>query len=121
MGSFAYLFHPTTDLHSSYVPLYTLLAILLSEHLFVALRLAIHAIISVIPDWSDLMIKKEDYKIKQTWLQRLGKVKDSITRRDGGGSKQDDDPMSKFWSDGGDVGARTDVGMEFIRNHFKSS
>ncbi|CAO3589868.1 unnamed protein product [Absidia cylindrospora] len=120
MGSFAYLFHPTTNLHSSYVPLYTLLAILLSEHLFAGLHLAIHAIISVIPDWSDLMIKKEDYKIKQNWLQRLDRTKGDISGRDEGSSLQDD-PMSKIWSGDVDVGARTDVGMEFIRNHFKSS
>ncbi|KAI8334279.1 calcium-activated chloride channel-domain-containing protein [Chlamydoabsidia padenii] len=112
MGSFAYLFHPTTDLHSSYVPLYTLMSILLSEHLFAGLRLAIQSIISVIPSWPDLRIKKEDYKIKQNWLQRLHGTK-SLDE------KIKLDPMAGQW--GVDSNERIQAAIQLVINQFKSA
>ncbi|KAI8099070.1 calcium-activated chloride channel-domain-containing protein [Halteromyces radiatus] len=113
MASFAYLFHPTTNIHSSHVPIYSLLAILLSEHLYAGLSLAIRSIISVIPNWPDVMIKKEDYRMKKHWLQRLGDdtKADEVSKHD---------PMAKVW-DQVDLASMTDIGMQFIQNHFKSS
>lgn len=115
MASFAYLFHPTTDIHSSYAPLYTLLSILLSEHLFAALRLATQAMISMTPNWPDQMIKQRSYRIKQNWLHRLDEQHGSSAT---GGFKQD--PVAKLWSEDADVGARTETGIQLIKSYFKT-
>ncbi|KAF7722025.1 hypothetical protein EC973_003747 [Apophysomyces ossiformis] len=71
MASFAYLFHPSTNIHSPYTPIFTLLAILVSEHLYVVVRLAVRSTLNMLPSWSDLMVRKEDYKLKKVWLDRL--------------------------------------------------
>ncbi|KAG0166865.1 hypothetical protein DFQ28_000410 [Apophysomyces sp. BC1034] len=76
MASFAYLFHPSTDIHSPYTPIFTLLAILLSEHFYVAVRLAVRSALGMLPSWSDLMVRKEDYKLKKVWLERLVRNKE---------------------------------------------
>ncbi|SAM08297.1 hypothetical protein [Absidia glauca] len=115
MASFAYLFHPTTDIHSSYAPLYTLLSILLSEHLYAALRLVIQTMMSVIPNWPDQMIKQRNYKIRQDRLQRLDKQPGLSAD---GGFKQD--PVAKLWSQDADVGARTEPGIWLIKRCFKT-
>ncbi|KAI8985984.1 calcium-activated chloride channel-domain-containing protein [Pilobolus umbonatus] len=80
MGSFAYLFHPTTDIHSPYTPVFTLLAILLSEHLYVAIHFVIRQAMSQIPSWSDLQIRKEEYSLRKLWLDRISHNKGLVTR-----------------------------------------
>ncbi|CDS02631.1 hypothetical protein LRAMOSA00036 [Lichtheimia ramosa] len=80
MSSFAYLFHPTTNIHSSYTPIFTILAILLAEHLYVALRLVIRSCVQALPSWSDIVVRKEEFNLKKIWLNKLmatGKTKRS--------------------------------------------
>ncbi|KAI8146256.1 calcium-activated chloride channel-domain-containing protein [Fennellomyces sp. T-0311] len=71
MASFAYLFHPSTDIHSPYTPIFTILAILLSEHLYVLIRLGVRSALNAVPSWSDIMIRKGELRMKKVWLQRL--------------------------------------------------
>jgi hypothetical protein len=81
MGSFAYLFHPSTNIHSPYTPVFTLIAILFSEHLFVALRAGIRTGLSMVPSWSEWLIRKEEYKLKKVWLERMvGNHKQFVAR-----------------------------------------
>ena len=83
MGSFAYLFHPSTNIHSPYTPVSTLLAILISEHIFVALRAGIRQAFSMVPSLSEWLVRKEEYKLKKDWLERMiGNHKEFIARRD---------------------------------------
>ncbi|KAI8061502.1 calcium-activated chloride channel-domain-containing protein [Gilbertella persicaria] len=101
MGSFAYLFHPSTNIHSPYTPVFSLLAILLSEHIFVALRAGIRQALSMVPSGSEWLIRKEEYKLKKAWLERMiGNHHQFISRRD---THPDDadltEPLSaKVWS-----------------------
>ena len=71
MSSFAYLFHPTTNIHSHYTPIFTILAILLSEHLYVALRIVIRSCVQALPSWSDIVVRKEEFNLKKIWLNKL--------------------------------------------------
>ncbi|KAI9485131.1 calcium-activated chloride channel-domain-containing protein [Zychaea mexicana] len=71
MASFAYLFHPSTNIHSPYTPVFTILAVLLSEHLYVIIRLVVRSTLNALPSWSDTMIRKGEFKMKKVWLQRL--------------------------------------------------
>ncbi|KAI8375588.1 calcium-activated chloride channel-domain-containing protein [Choanephora cucurbitarum] len=83
MGSFAYLFHPSTNIHSPYTPVSTLLAILISEHIFIALRAGIRQAFSMVPSLSEWLVRKEEYKLKKDWLERMiGNHKEFIARRD---------------------------------------
>ncbi|CAO3647803.1 unnamed protein product [Cunninghamella blakesleeana] len=111
MGSFIYLFHPSTNIHSPYTPLFTLFAILVSEHLYVALLFTIRAILSVTPSWSELMIRKEDYKLKQLWLQKLEEKNDIVTTVQPSLEELKDqdyyDHQSKF-------------GIQIIKNYYKT-
>ncbi|CAO3642180.1 unnamed protein product [Cunninghamella echinulata] len=112
MGSFIYLFHPTTNIHSSYTPLFTLFAILISEHLYVAILFTIRSIVSLIPSWSELMIKKEDYKLKQLWLQKIDEQKEdgleSVTNSIGELKDQE------YYND------QTKFGIQIIQKDFKN-
>ena len=71
MASFAYLFHPSTNIHSPYTPIFTILAILLSEHLYVFIRLIVRSSLNALPSWSDITIRKGELRMKKVWLQRL--------------------------------------------------
>ncbi|KAI9250932.1 calcium-activated chloride channel-domain-containing protein [Phascolomyces articulosus] len=71
MASFAYLFHPSTNIHSPYTPIFTILAILLSEHLYLFIRSVIRSSLNALPSWSDIMIRKSELRMKKVWLQRL--------------------------------------------------
>ena len=71
MASFAYLFHPSTNIHSPYTPIFTILAILLSEHLYVLIRLAVRSCLNAVPSWADIQIRKGDLRMKKVWLNRL--------------------------------------------------
>ncbi|ORE01372.1 DUF590-domain-containing protein [Rhizopus microsporus var. microsporus] len=72
MSSFAYLFHPSTNIHSYYTPIFTLVAILISEHIYVVLRLGIRQAIHLLyPNASEYLVKKEEYKLKKVWLERM--------------------------------------------------
>ncbi|KAI7859678.1 calcium-activated chloride channel-domain-containing protein [Circinella umbellata] len=80
MASFAYLFHPSTNIHSPYTPIFTILAILLSEHLYVCIRFIVRSSLNALPNWSDIMIRKGELRMKKVWLQRLlGKNNNPIT------------------------------------------
>lgn len=72
MSSFAYLFHPSTNIHSYYTPIFTLVTILISEHIYVVLRLGIRQAIHLLyPNASEYLVKKEEYKLKKVWLERM--------------------------------------------------
>ncbi|KAI9487752.1 MAG: calcium-activated chloride channel-domain-containing protein [Benjaminiella poitrasii] len=100
MGSFAYLFHPSTNIHSTYTPVFTLLAILLSEHLYVALRTGIRQAFKLTPSWSEWLVRKEEYKLKQVWLERMvGNHQQFIQRSTIEESNDLQDPLSsKIWN-----------------------
>ncbi|KAI9007473.1 calcium-activated chloride channel-domain-containing protein [Phycomyces nitens] len=103
MASFAYLFHPSTNIHSSYTPILTLIAIMVSEHLYVVVRLLIQTAIETIPSWSDVVVKKEDYKLKKVWLERLASSSQSAVKQDANSSwdrEESQDELTKYvWSD----------------------
>ncbi|KAI9252139.1 calcium-activated chloride channel-domain-containing protein [Sporodiniella umbellata] len=72
MSSFAYLFHPSTNIHSAYTPIFTLLAILISEHFYIALRTGVrYGFDVVLPHWSEWRVKREEYRLKKVWLERM--------------------------------------------------
>jgi anoctamin-10 len=82
MGSFAYLFHPSTNIHSPYTPVFTLLAILLSEHLYIALRAGVRKAFDMVPSQSEILVRKEEYKLKKIWLDRMvGNHQQFVMRR----------------------------------------
>lgn len=110
MGSFIYLFHPSTNIHSPYTPLFTLFAILISEHLYVALLFIIRAILSITPSWSELMIRKEDYKLKQLWLQKLGENNNDLIATTSVEELKDKDYYDN----------QTKFGIQLIQNDYKT-
>lgn len=71
MASFAYLFHPSTNIHSPYTPIFSLLSILLAEHLYVATRAVVRAALNFLPSWSDTVLRKNEFSLKKMWLDRL--------------------------------------------------
>jgi anoctamin-10 len=129
MGSFAYLFHPSTNIHSPYTPIFTLLAILLSEHLYVALRYGIQSALSLMPSWSEWLIRKEEYKLKKVWLERMvGNHKQFVARSHtiGGAPANHSDLLSegglssKIWNHRLDSHAESAQALELIQNAFKT-
>ncbi|KAI7863976.1 calcium-activated chloride channel-domain-containing protein [Spinellus fusiger] len=70
MASFAYLFHPSTDIHSPYTPIMTLLAVMVSEHLYVFLCFCIQTAVHTFPYPADTKLKREEYKLKKKWLDQ---------------------------------------------------
>jgi anoctamin-10 len=126
MGSFAYLFHPSTNIHSPYTPVFTLLAILLSEHLFVALRAGVRAGLSLVPSWSEWLIRKEEYKLKKVWLERMvGNHKQFVARSTSIEQENDNSDLSeglssKIWIHHLDKQAECTEGLQLIQNAFKT-
>lgn len=124
MGSFAYLFHPSTNIHSPYTPVFTLLAILLSEHLYVALRFGIRTGLSMVPSWSEWLIQKEEYTLKKVWLERMvGNHKHFIARSDAetiDNSDLSDDLSRKIWATHLNYDAEAAEGLQLIQNAFKT-
>ncbi|KAI7900373.1 calcium-activated chloride channel-domain-containing protein [Cokeromyces recurvatus] len=124
MGSFAYLFHPSTNIHSTYTPVFTLLAILLSEHLFIAFRFGIHQAFKLIPSWAEWLVRKEEYKLKKVWLERMiGNHQHFIQRS----SVELDDnsdlsnPLnSKIWGQHLNPQAETMEAIQLVQNTFKT-
>ncbi|KAI8376171.1 calcium-activated chloride channel-domain-containing protein [Radiomyces spectabilis] len=98
MASFGYMFHPSTDLHSSYTPIFTLLTVLVSEHIYVGIRLVVRAALSQIPSWSDLVVKKEDFKVKKLWLERFMKRDQPILTKRTPQSFLNHGLASRLWS-----------------------
>ncbi|MBM6383489.1 MAG: anoctamin [Paenibacillus sp.] len=125
MGSFAYLFHPSTNIHSPYTPIFTLLAILLSEHLFVALRAGVRAGLSLVPSWSEWLIRKEEYKLKKVWLERMvGNYKQFVERsvdQENGNADLTDALSTKIWSHHLDKEVECNQGLQYIQNAFKTT
>ncbi|KAI9322345.1 hypothetical protein BX666DRAFT_605252 [Dichotomocladium elegans] len=122
MASFSYLFHPSTNMHSVYTPIFTILAILLAEHLYVALRLVVRSTLSQLPSWSDIMIRKEEFELKKIWLHRIlanHKAKratiDPVPKTDLTLDK-DDPCANSLWSSELNP---DEVGVQLIQNAFK--
>ena len=124
MGSFAYLFHPSTDIHSVYTPVATLLAILLSEHLYVAVRFGIRAGLSMVPSSSDWLIRKEEYKLKRVWLDRMMVNHTQLnTRQEIGTSDHSDlsDTLSQqLWSTHLNNQQEAAEALQLVQNAFKT-
>ncbi|KAL0083800.1 calcium-activated chloride channel-domain-containing protein [Phycomyces blakesleeanus] len=124
MASFAYLFHPSTNIHSPYTPILTLLAIMVSEHLYVLLRILIQTAIEIIPSWSDVVVKKEDYKLKKVWLDRLASTSQSSVKQDANSSwnyEESHDELTKHvWSDRTSQDAQNQEGIRLVEAVFKT-
>ncbi|RCH88112.1 hypothetical protein CU098_000888, partial [Rhizopus stolonifer] len=101
----------------------SLLAILLSEHIFVALRAGIRQALSMVPSGSEWLIRKEEYKLKKAWLERMiGNHHQFISRRD---THPDDadltEPLSaKVWSHHLDRQAEATQATQLVQDMFKT-
>ncbi|KAG1498517.1 hypothetical protein G6F47_006337 [Rhizopus delemar] len=125
MSSFAYLFHPTTNIHSVYTPIFTLLAILLSEHIYVAIRIGVQQGIRVLlPNWSEWKVQREEYKLKKVWLERM--VGNHQAFISSGAHSHDASDLSeglssKIWSNHLDQpNEELQVGVQIVQDAFKS-
>ncbi|KAI8066428.1 calcium-activated chloride channel-domain-containing protein [Gongronella butleri] len=119
MASVLYLFHPSTDIHSVYTPLYTLLAILLSEHVYVVIRFVVQAVFAAIPERSELAIKKSMYHLKQKWIDRAGGGNAALVRRLD--ASLPTDPLHQAWARAAStsVDDTNEQASQWIKNDFK--
>ncbi|KAL7333456.1 hypothetical protein PS15p_202357 [Mucor circinelloides] len=125
MASFAYLFHPSTQIHSSYTPVFTLLAILVSEHLFIALRFGVRKAFNLIPSMAEWLVRKEEYNLKKVWLNRMvGNHQQFVARRS---LEQEDDNSDlaeglsyKLWNHHLDRQAEVNEAIQLVQNAFKT-
>ncbi|ORX58748.1 DUF590-domain-containing protein [Hesseltinella vesiculosa] len=116
MASFLYLFHPSTDLHSIYTPVSTLLAILLSEHLYVLVRFAVQAAFSAFPERAELMMKRNMYLLKQRWMDRVSRSNPVLLKRLDASAQ---DPLHRVWKDDLDNSGESERAAQWIRQDFK--
>lgn len=123
MASFAYLFHPSTDIHSRYTSIFTVLAVLLAEHIYVIIRLVVRSALDAIPSRSDILVRQEDYRLKKIWLQRIlvdhaqgnkqSTLEENIRNELAEGS--DDTLTQTFWTN-----HSQDDGLQLISNALKT-
>jgi hypothetical protein len=119
MSSFAYLFHPSTNIHSPYTPVFTLLAILLSEHLYVVLSSSIQRAVSMVPNWAENLFRREEYELKKLWLSRVTEVHDKRHIGIDDASDITDDLSLKMWNNHLDRDSESSTAIELIQNAFK--
>ncbi|KAI8637071.1 calcium-activated chloride channel-domain-containing protein [Parasitella parasitica] len=126
MSSFAYLFHPSTQIHSSYTPVFTLLAILMSEHLFIALRFGVRKALNLVPSMAEWLVRKEEYNLKKVWLERMvGNHQQFVARHsleieDENSAFAGDDLGSKLWRHHLNRQAETNGAIQLVQNAFKT-
>ncbi|CEP11819.1 hypothetical protein [Parasitella parasitica] len=126
MASFAYLFHPSTQIHSSYTPVFTLLAILVSEHLFIALRFGVRKALNLVPSMAEWLVRKEEYNLKKVWLERMvGNhqqfvARHSLETEDDNSDIAGNDLSSKLWRHHLDRQAEANGAIQLVQNAFKT-
>ncbi|KAI8878370.1 DUF590-domain-containing protein, partial [Backusella circina FSU 941] len=99
MSSYAYMFHPSTNIHSSYTPMFTILAILVSEHIYIVLDKGLKRIVAMIPSWSENVVKKEEYELKKAWLNTIS-ISQGCVKRNLKNDELDlrNESTAKLWS-----------------------
>ncbi|KAI8987519.1 calcium-activated chloride channel-domain-containing protein [Mycotypha africana] len=124
MGSYAYLFHPSTNIHSPHTLVYTLVAILFSEHLYLALRSLVRYIMKFLPSWADNAVRKEEFEVKKTFLERMVGdhnkfLKRSIENQDDANDISDKISM-KVWNNRLDRNSQIDEAIQLVQKAFKT-
>lgn len=124
MSSFAYLYHPSTNIHSSYTPIFTIIAILISEHIYLALRVGVHQLLKLVPQQCDFLVRQEDYSIKKNWLgSMVGNQQQFVVRRNvesDDNSDLQDRLSSKVWNHHLDRQAEAVQGIQLVQTMFKN-
>lgn len=121
MSSYAYLFHPSTNIHSVYTPVLTIFAILVSEHIYMGLDKGIKRIVAMIPSWSENVVKKEEYELKKAWLNTINISQGCIKR-----SLESDELdlrnefTAKLWSSHLNSTSESSNALQLIQNAFKA-
>lgn len=100
------------------------MAILISEHIYVVLRLGIRqAIYLLYPNTSEHLVKKEEYKLKKVWLERMiGNHEAFISATE----QQDNSDLSqglpaKIWRNHlNQPKVEVDIAIQIVQNAFKS-
>lgn len=124
MSSFAYLYHPSTEIHSSYTPIFTIIAILISEHIYLAMRVGVHQLLKLLPQQSEFMVRQEDYRIKKNWLgSMVGNHQQFVVQRSvdsDDNSDLQDSLSSKVWGHHLDRQAEATEGIQLVQTMFKN-
>ncbi|OZJ06191.1 hypothetical protein BZG36_01009 [Bifiguratus adelaidae] len=123
-SSYAYLFHPSTDIHSPYTPALTLCSVLLAEHVYFLLRAVIGTVVRSFPSWAQDMVKRDEYGLKQKWLQRLG-GKDGLIKREVNAQEAAETEKARFNGESnafwrGSIQEKVQKGMELLNSELKS-
>jgi len=88
-ASFAYIFSPSTDIHSPWTPIFTVMAIMVNEHIYVFIQFIVRYAISLVPTWANIVARQEEFKLKQKWLDRTATSEDEYVAKEIGNTEDE--------------------------------
>ncbi|KAH8551004.1 calcium-activated chloride channel-domain-containing protein [Umbelopsis sp. PMI_123] len=118
-ASFAYLFRSSTDIHSTWTPIFTIMAIMINEHIYVFIRFVVHYAISMVPTWADTVARQEEFKLKKRWLDRTASNEDEYVAKEIGEKQQEVGEHESFWMEHKQPDREVESAISIIQASFK--
>ncbi|CAO3671003.1 unnamed protein product [Umbelopsis vinacea] len=121
-ASFAYLFRSSTDIHSPWTPIFTIMAIMLNEHIYLFIRFIVRYAVALVPAWADNVARQEEFKLKKKWLDRSVNNEDEYVAKEIGEKQEDvlEGEHASFWMEHRNAGEEVQTAISTIQASFKN-
>ncbi|KAG2180172.1 hypothetical protein INT43_003961 [Umbelopsis isabellina] len=119
-ASFAYLYRSTTDIHSPWTPIFTIMAIMANEHVFIVIQAIVRYAIQLVPTWADIVARQQEFKLKKTWLDRTANEEQFVAKDIGSKEEASNNELDMFWMEHQKPESELEAAKATIRSSFKS-
>ncbi|CAM0139466.1 unnamed protein product [Umbelopsis sp. WA50703] len=120
-ASFAYLYRSSTDIHSPWTPIFTIMAIMINEHVFVLIQAIVRYAIQLVPTWADIVARQQEFKLKKTWLDRTASNENEFVGKEIGSKEEGlNSELDTFWMEHKNPEHEVEAAIATIQSSFKS-